>query len=1048
MERSSVLRQVAEMLFVFSAKGTRHRSFKRRVALWFILAAAVTIGLSVASYVNVLRAAENVRWVEHTHAVLHRLRAVSAMLDESSRDLRDRTLTRDDHFLEQYRRLVPAIHAELGAIRQLTADNGLQQRVLTDLETLVTNRLSTVEQALNGPAPPGIDTLVRLDTVQGGEMDRIRQAIAEMTAVERRLLVLRSQAAAVDGKATLAFFVVGTIANIVILVLVFLSISREIGRRNVTEQELRQSEQRFESSFEAATVGNALVDINGKWLEVNHSFCEIVGFSKEELFASNSRRLDQKSALDDLLVCAREVRERGLSSYQVEKRYTHRSGKVSWITLNISLIRDGAGHPLQFLIVIDDVTARKRAEEEIYRERQRYLGLVEATGSIVWNTLPSGEVGSEQPAWSAFSGQSADEVKGSGWLDALHPDDRSVTTRTWSVALAAKSSYQVEHRVRGRDGVYRYMLARAVPIRAADGTIEEWVGVHSDIDDQKRSHIEMCQAKEAAEAASQAKGEFLANVSHEIRTPMNAILGMTELTLETELAPDQRDNLQIVRSAAESLLTVINDLLDFSKIDAGKLELDPLEFDLGANLDELLGMVRLRAFEKGLELACRVGPEVPDQLIGDPVRLRQILVNLVTNAIKFTERGEVVIDVGAEPATDGRVTLHFRVIDTGIGIPADKQEAIFAPFTQADGSTTRLYGGTGLGLAISSQLAKMMEGRVWVESEVGQGSTFHFTAQVILSKRPPATEDACLVSLQGVRVLVVDDIAVNRRILHEILTYWGIKPTLADSGQAALSCLALARDAGTPFSMVLLDAMMPEMDGFTLAERINADPTLGVAVLLMLTSVDRQRCAGRLQTVTIAACLQKPVRRVELKAAILKVLGQKLRAAERPSPGGPPASPPVAKPLRILMAEDNPFNQRVGSLMLAKSGHAVTIAGNGREAIAALAGQSFDLVLMDLQMPLMDGFEATAAIRTAEQVTGRHIPIIALTAHAMKEDRDRCLEAGMDGYVSKPIQQDKLRQAIEDCILLIRETVPEEPPDGAQGNPIPGVCREPVECVS
>jgi two-component system, sensor histidine kinase and response regulator len=505
---------------------------------------------------------------------------------------------------------------------------------------------------------------------------------------------------------------------------------------------------------------------------------------------------------------------------------------------------------------------------------------------------------------------------------------------------------------------------------------------------------------------------------------MNAILGMTELTLETELGADQRENLLIVSSAAESLLTVINDLLDFSKIDAGKLELDPLEFRLSDSLDDLLAMVRLRAFDKGLELACRVRPDVPNQLIGDSVRLRQILVNLVSNAIKFTERGEVVIDVDSEPGPGGEVRLHFRVIDTGIGIPADKQEAIFAPFTQADGSTTRIYGGTGLGLAISSQLGNLMGGRVWVESEVGRGSTFHFTALLALSQSPQAIEDACLVSLQGIRVLVVDDIAVNRRILDEILTYWGITPTLADSGQAALTCLEQARDAGTPFSMVLLDAMMPGMDGFTLAERINADPTLGGKVLLMLTSVDRQRCAERLRTVTIAACLQKPVRQVELRAAILRVLGQKPRAAEQPSPVGRTAPPLVAGPLRILIAEDNPFNQRVVSLMLAKSGHVVTITSNGNEAITALAGQTFNLVLMDLQMPVMDGFQATAAIRLTEHGTGRHIPIIALTAHAMKEDRDRCLEAGMDGYVSKPIQQDKLRQAIEDCIVLSRESVP------------------------
>jgi PAS domain S-box-containing protein len=411
MVRRRALRPVAELLARFFGSDARHRYFKRWVALWFILAATVSTGLSVDRYVSFLRAAENVQWVEHTHTVLYRLRMVAILLDH------------------------------------------------------------------------------------------MRQTIAETEALERRSLVLRSQAAALSRKSALAFFGLGTTANILILVLAFLSFSREIGRRNAMEQELRQSQQRFENSFEAATVGKAVVDINGKWLEVNRSFCEIVGFSKEELLAGNSRPLADADDLDDLLICAREVLERNLSTYQIEKPYIQKSGKLLRIALGISLIRDDAGQPFQFVIALDDVTARKQAEEGIYREQQRYLGLVEATGSIVWNTLPSGEVEHDQPAWSSFSGQSADEVRGSGWLTAIHPDDRAHTLRIWSVALAHGSKYEVEHRVRGRNGVYRYMLARAVPIRAGDGSIEEWVGVHSDIDDQKRSHVEMRQAKEAAEAA-------------------------------------------------------------------------------------------------------------------------------------------------------------------------------------------------------------------------------------------------------------------------------------------------------------------------------------------------------------------------------------------------------------------------------------------------------------------------------------------------------------------------------------------------------------------
>ena len=481
------------------------------------------------------------------------------------------------------------------------------------------------------------------------------------------------------------------------------------------------------------------------------------------------------------------------------------------------------------------------------------------------------------------------------------------------------------------------MLARAVPICVRDQTIEEWVGVHTDVDTAVRAQVAMREAKEAAEAASKLKGEFLANVSHEIRTPMNAILGMTELTLNTELQPDQRENLQVIRSAADSLLSVINDVLDFSKIEAGKLELDPVDFHLRSHIHDLLSLLSPRADAKGLELLCRVRPEVPDQLVGDPARLRQIVANLVGNAIKFTERGEILVDVGIDVATpdvDG-IVLHFQVSDTGIGVPIDKRESIFAPFTQADGSTTRLYGGTGLGLAISLQLVGLMGGKVWLESEVGRGSNFHFTAQFFLSPASRTDEDVCPEqSLAGLAVLVVDDNAVNRQILHEVLTQWEMKPTLAAGGREALVLLEEARRSNTPFAISLVDAMMPEMDGLTLSECVWADPGPAGTVLLMLTSNDRQRFAGLLQSIGIGAYLSKPINQFELETAILGALGKATRSTLRH--GNAAVAPSVkSRALRILMAEDNAFNQKVAGLMLSRLGHSVTVVNNGREALAS-----------------------------------------------------------------------------------------------------------------
>jgi len=1007
------------------------RAFQRTITHWFILAACVSIALAAGWYISLLKSTERVTWVEHTHNVVYRLRIVAALIDEAVVGIRGFDLTGEDRFLELYRRALTTIDAELGAIRILTDDNLSQQKRLAGLETLVAERLIRIKESVDDKKRGGKNAFVRLYLGEDGEKwrQRICGAVSEMEAEERRLLELRDRAATSSRQWSLAFCLVGTAVNLAIMIWVARSIGSETGQRDEIHQTLRQSQERFREIFDVATVGIGLVDPNGKWLEVNRSLCEILGYSKEELVATDSQRLAHPDDVAARHVESRRVLDGEISTYQKEKRYIHKRGHVLWIARSVSLIRDDAGLPLHFVILMEDVTARKKAQAGILRGELRYLSLVEATGAIVWNTPASGEFVSAQPAWTAFTGQSFDQLKGSGWLDAVHPDDRALTTRNWSAAVAGLSRFEIEHRLRRHDGEYRHMLGRAVPIRAEDQTIEEWVGVHIDIDVQKRAQVSMRDAKEAAEAASQAKSEFLANVSHEIRTPMNAILGMTDLTLDSELKPEQRVNLQIVRSAIDSLLSVINDLLDFSKMEAGKLELDPVEFSLREHVGDILALFGPRAHAKGLELACRIHPEVPDQLIGDPARLRQIVANLVGNAIKFTERGEVSVDVEAELRAGGNYRLHFRVTDTGIGIPADKQEVIFARFTQVDGSTTRLCGGTGLGLAIAAQLASLMGGRVWVESEVGRGSTFHFTAHLAPSQTASSTEDAAPVSLRGLRVLVVDDNAVNRRILEEMLAHWRMEPTLADGAQAALNHLERARDAGTPFALVLIDAKMPEMDGFTLAERIKADPEALESVLLMLTSPDRHEITRRIRGGATTACVHKPIHQFELKAAILAALGQKPRADQQPSPSDPPAPRPPVQALRILVAEDNLFNQRVASLMLAKIGHEATIAVNGRAALAALEHHSFDMVLMDLQMPVMDGFQATAAIRRAEAGTGRHVPIVALTAHAMKEDRVRCLEAGMDGYVSKPIEAVKLRQAIEDCAGWIRghaEAVPDE----------------------
>mgnify|MGYP002629833409 FL=1 len=709
-----------------------------------------------------------------------------------------------------------------------------------------------------------------------------------------------------------------------------------------------------------------------------------------------------------------ELMEQGEPVLDKIEKETWPDGRTTWVSTSKLPLRDRDNKVVGTFGVSRDITAQQEAlnalsqSERLNRQivataLDAFVGM-DAEGTIIdWN--PQAEV---------IFGWKSEEALGKTLADTIIPErfraahfaglKRFLETGEGSV-IQRRLELIALHRS-GREFPVEVTIS---PIRDADSCIFS-AFVH-DITNRKQAEKELRESKEAAESANRAKSDFLANMSHEIRTPMNAVIGMTELVLDTELTQSQNEYLGMVRDSADSLLSLINDILDFSKIEAGKLELDSLVFSIRDTLGDTLRSLSVRAHREELELACHIDPAVPDSLVGDPSRLRQVVVNLVGNAIKFTQHGEVIVHVEVDQKDDQSVLLHFAVADNGIGIAREKLKSVFQAFEQADMSTTRQYGGTGLGLTICSRLTQLMQGTIWAESELGKGSTFHFTARLGISATPPRTPSKRIV--QGSRVLIVDDNATNRLILDEMLTNWGIETSCVEGVDQAIESLRRAREVGKGYDLVLSDVHMPDKDGFALAAEIRNDEKLAGAVIMMLTSGDRSEDVQQCREFGVSAYIRKPIKQSELFDSLVAALAidgtgdagtQDAEDSQR--------SEVVIPPLRVLLAEDSVVNQKLALALLKKWGHSGTVANNGKEAVELVARESFDVVLMDVQMPEMDGLEATRQIRQSEVGTDRHLPIIAMTAHAMKGDRELCLESGMDDYVSKPVRPWQLINAL------------------------------------
>ncbi|MBD3169972.1 MAG: PAS domain S-box protein [candidate division Zixibacteria bacterium] len=791
-----------------------------------------------------------------------------------------------------------------------------------------------------------------------------------------------------------------------------LILTTDITERKLAEEALIKSEHKFRDLYENLRDGSAMVDMTGKIIECNTYFQKMTGYSFEELQVLTYEDLTPSRWHPiESAILEEQVLERGYSDIY-EKEYIHKDGHIIPVELRTHLLKDNANSPVGMWAIVRDISDRKKSLKKLSESEEKYRSVFESFLDLYYETDMDGIVTEISPSCHRLAGYTVDDIKGKPVTQFYpNPDERK---QLLSQLLKAGYINDYEITLKGKDGRLIPVSVNSRIIRNRSGKFKCIQGTIRDITERNRAEEALKKAKEQAESANKAKSEFLANMSHEIRTPMNGIIGMTDLLLDTELSEEQYEYLDIVKESAENLLSIINDILDFSKIESGKLELEQIEFSLRSLLNSVLEMISVKANQKGLAINLNINPEVPDKLYGDPTRLRQVITNLIGNAIKFTETGDIDIAIEIDSDLGNEITLHFVVSDTGIGIPKEKQNHIFESFTQADGSTTRKFGGTGLGTSISRKLVTLMGGGIWAESPVnerdigGPGSAFHFTAKFKFSDDSDKERSSGIIALKNLRALIVEDKFTSGNTYIELFKNWGMDITCASGGSEVIEYLYRAKHTDKAVSLLILDTAILDCDCFRIAKTIKSNPDLSQTAILLITSTGSRGEGARCREIGIDGYITRPIEKNVLQNMISTILNRA-------------RSPEKVKPLitkhgvkeqnrryNILLAEDNSVNQRVISTMLVKNGFSVDVVSDGNEVIRQIGQNKYDIILMDIQMPHKDGMETAVEIRKLEEGTGEHIPIIAITANAMKGDKEEYIEGGMDGYVSKPVKAEEL----------------------------------------